>query len=458
MKSSKGKTPANGSKPPKKMPPTTPGKRQKPKDPVEVYCRLRPLRNDEQESCAEVISDSVLQFLPPECSLAYKSGHKNATQHIFKHVFDQNTGQKEMFDRLGFPLVEDLLQGKNGLLFAYGITNSGKTYTMTGEPEEAGILPRSLDVIFNSIADVQALRYVFRPDRFNGFDVYSEVEARTEQQRNQPKKVSARMRSEMPEYGDLLRVPEPRKVEGGVDEDSSYCVFVSYIEIYNNYVYDLLEDVPIDPLKAKPPQSKIMREDEAHNMYVSRVKEAEVKSTEEAFEMLYRGQKRRRVAHTQLNHESSRSHSVFTIRLVQAPLDPSGEEVLQDKSKVVVSQLSLVDLAGSERTSRTNSAGDRLREAGNINASLMVLRTCMETLRDNQLNGSNKIVPYRDSKLTHLFKNYFDGEGKVRMIVCVSPKAEDYDESIHVMRFAEVTQEVVVDRPQTVKYVCSDVQ
>ena len=130
-----------------------------------------------------------------------------------------------------------------------------------------------------------------------------------------------------------------------------------------------------------------------------------------------------------------------------------------------MSQLSLVDLAGSERTSRTNSAGDRLREAGNINASLMVLRTCMETLRDNQLNDSNKvcghvlqvtpvcvcvciqikqvmtvcisasvsplqIVPYRDSKVTHLFKNYFDGEGKVRMIVCVSPVAGDYDESI----------------------------
>ena len=76
------------------------------------------------------------------------------------------------------------------------------------------------------------------------------------------------------------------------------------------------------------------------------------------------GQKRRRVAETQLNHESSRSHSVFTIRLVQAPLDPSGEEVMQDKSKVTVSQVSLVDLAGSERTSRTNSSGDRLREAG----------------------------------------------------------------------------------------------
>ena len=97
---------------------------------------------------------------------------------------------------------------------------------------------------------------------------------------------------------------------------------------------------------------------------------------------------------------------------------------------MTISQLSLVDLAGSERTARTQCTGDRLREANNINANLMVLRTCMETLRDNQTSGVTKIVPYRDSRLTHLFKNYFDGEGKVCMAVCVSPSSTDYDETI----------------------------
>ena len=102
----------------------------------------------------------------------------------------------------------------------------------------------------------------------------------------------------------------------------------------------------------------------------------------------------------------------------------------QDKCHISISQLSLVDLAGSERTARTQCKGDRLREANNINANLMVLRTCMETLRDNQTSDSVKIVPYRDSKLTHLFKNYFDGEGRVCMVVCVSPCNKDYDETI----------------------------
>ncbi|XP_028615871.1 kinesin-like protein KIF23 [Grammomys surdaster] len=85
--------------------------------------------------------------------------------------------------------------------------------------------------------------------------------------------------------------------------------------------------------------------------------------------------------------------------------------------------------------------------SGSINQSLMTLRICMEVLRENQKYGTNKMVPYRDSKLTRLFKNYFDGEGKVRMIVCVNPKAEDYEQSLQVMKFAELTQEVEVARP-----------
>lgn len=181
---------------------------------------------------------------------------------------------------------------------------------------------------------------------------------------------------------------------------------------------------------SRVPQSKIVREDGNKNMYVHAVTEVEVKSSDEAFEVFQRAQRRRRVAHTALNAESSRSHSVFTIRLVQAPLDNDGEQVVLDKRVVCVSQLSLVDLAGSERTNRTKNTGQRLREAGNINNSLMTLRTCLEILRENQTTNTNKMVPYRDSKLTHLFKNYFDGEGSVRMVVCSNPSANDYDETI----------------------------
>ncbi|NXL38421.1 KIF23 protein, partial [Glaucidium brasilianum] len=385
------------------------------------------------------------------------------TQCSFKEVFGTLVVQKELFDVVAKPLVEDLIHGKNGLLFTYGVTGSGKTHTMTGSPGNGGLLPRCLDMIFNSIGPFQAKRFVFKLDDKNGVDVQCKVDALLERQKRDampvPKTPSGKRQID-PEFADMINMQDRCKVEE-VDEDNVYSVFVSYIEIYNNYIYDLLEEAPFEPIKPKwnncntpvrngdfiPPQSKILREDQNHNMYVTGCTEVEVKSAEEAFEVFWRGQKRRHIANTQLNRESSRSHSVYIIKLAQAPLDADGDNVLQEKEQIALSQLSLVDLAGSERTNRTKAEGNRLREASNINQSLMTLRTCIEVLRENQMYGTNKMVPYRDSKLTHLFKNYFDGEGKVRMIVCVNPKAEDYEESLQVMRFAEMTQEVEVARP-----------
>ncbi|KAG9488985.1 hypothetical protein GDO78_005144 [Eleutherodactylus coqui] len=421
------------------------------KDPVGVYCRVRPLSPSDQECCIEVINETTVQLHPPDGCKVNKNGEYKETQYSFKQVFGTHHTQKDLFDVVAKLLVEDLIRGKNGLLFTYGVTGSGKTYTMTGSPGQGGLLPRCLHMIFNSIRDLQAKRYVFKTDDKNGIEVQNMVEALLDRQKRDaqpqivPKTPLSRQKPE-PEFADMINIEDGCKVED-IDEDSVYSVFVSYIEIYNNYIYDLLEEVPIDPIKPKPPQSKILREDQNHNMYVAGCTEVEVKTTEEAFDVFWKGQKRRRIANTQLNRESSRSHSVFMLKLAQAPLDADGENVLQEKEQITVSQLSLVDLAGSERTNRTKAEGSRLREAGNINQSLMTLRTCIEALRENQMCGTNKMVPYRDSKLTHLFKNYFDGEGKVRMIVCVNPKADDHEESLQVMRFAEMTQEVEVARP-----------
>ncbi|XP_029624158.1 kinesin-like protein KIF23 isoform X4 [Salmo trutta] len=422
------------------------------KDPVGVYCRIRPLGATDEECCIEMISSTTIQLHAPDGIKANRNGEYKETQYSFKKVFGIQTSQIELFEDVAKPLVDDLIHCKNGLLFTYGVTGSGKTFTMTGSPGEGGLLPRSLDMLFNSIGPLQAKRFVFRTDDKNGMEIQGQVDALLERQKREsnqqstvPKTPSSKQKPD-PEFADMISPEEACKCEG-VDEDSCYSVFVSYIEIYNNYIYDLLEEAPIDPIRHKPPQSKILREDQNHNMYVSGCTEVEVKSTEEAFQVFWRGQKKRRIADTQLNRESSRSHSVFIVKLAQAPLDADGDHILQDKNQVTVSQLCLVDLAGSERTSRTKAEGSRLREAGNINQSLMTLRTCIEVLRENQMCGTNRMVPYRDSKVTHLFKNYFDGEGKVRMVVCVNPKADDYEETMLVMRFAELTQEVEVARP-----------
>ncbi|XP_053319559.1 kinesin-like protein KIF23 isoform X1 [Spea bombifrons] len=448
-------------KTPRRPPPKKPSNADQ-KDPVGVYCRVRPLSPSDQECCIEVINETTVQLHPPDGHKVNRNGEYKETQYSFKQVFGTQITQKELFDVVAKPLVEDLIHGRNGLLFTYGVTGSGKTHTMTGSPGDGGLLPRCLDMIFNSISKFQAKRYVFKTDDRNGMDIQCEVDALLERQKREghsqlASKTPLNKQRMEPEFADMINIQDHCKVEE-VDEDSVYSVFVSYIEIYNNYIYDLLEEMPIDPIKPRwntpgknaefmPPQSRNLREDQNHNMYIAGCTEVEVKTTEEAFDVFWKGQKKRRIANTTLNRESSRSHSVFMIKLAQAPLDADGDNVLQEKEQITLSQLSLVDLAGSERTNRTKAEGNRLREAGNINQSLMTLRTCIEVLRENQRYGTNKMVPYRDSKLTHLFKNYFDGEGKVRMIVCVNPKADDHEESLQVMRFAEMTQEVEVARP-----------
>ncbi|CAK9798928.1 Kinesin-like protein KIF23 [Anthophora plagiata] len=418
------------------------------KEPVKVYCRLRPMVHPNDASCIKIISDTSLVITPPESVTNVRTANK-AIQTCFSHVFGPKVSQREVFNVVALPLVKNLINGKNSLLFTYGVTGSGKTYTMSGNVNDAGIMPRCLDIVFNSITNYQAKKFIFKPDKLNGFDIQSESDALLDRQNElqrlvishneKTSKLSKADNNNDPNKNILNLSNESETVD--VDQDNAYAVFVTYIEVYNNSVYDLLEE---NEGKTRTLQSKIIREDGNRNMYVHGCTEVEVKSSKEAFEVFQRGQYKRHIAYTNLNAESSRSHSVFTIRLIQAPLDKEGEQIVQDKRVICVSQLSLVDLAGSERTNRSKNTGQRLREAGNINNSLMTLRTCLEMLRENQTQGTNKIVPYRDSKITHLFKNYFDGEGNVRMVVCVNPSIDDYDETIQVLKFAEVSQEVQI--------------
>ncbi|KAM8710769.1 hypothetical protein ACLKA7_017405 [Drosophila subpalustris] len=429
------------------------GKQQQ--DPVNVFCRVRPLQSDADLTCMRVKNSTTIAVNAQDQLLHHKqNGAQREIQYIFKHVFQPDATQQDVFAAVAQPLVDNLVRGRNSLLFTYGVTGSGKTYTMTGNSRHRGIMPRCLDLLFRTISDYQAKKFVFKPDKLNGFEILSEEDALLERQHEMNQRFAGagrfafRRKESDPEIASQASV-EPTPLSG-LDEDNMYSVFITYVEMYNNSVYDLLEDSGIQ----KSLQCKIIREDANHQMFVHGVTEVEVKTVDEALEVFQMGQKRKRMGNTLLNAESSRSHSVFNIRLVQAPTDCQGEQVMQDKHNITVSQLSLVDLAGSERSSRTKNTGVRLREAGNINNSLMTLRTCLEYLRENQQispNPAPKKIPYRDSKITHMFKNYFDGEGQVSMIVCINPRLEDYDENMQVMKFAEMTQEVQIARATPIK-------
>jgi kinesin family protein 23 len=145
-------------------------------DPVKVFCRIRPLRKDEK-SCVKVTSQTTVSLEPPPAGGSHNLANYKESHHTFKHVFDDIASQKQVFDHVALPLVVNLIHGKNGLLFTYGVSGSGKTYTMTGEPQDGGIMPRSLDVIFNSIFSYQATKFIFKPDRMNGFTIQSEADA-----------------------------------------------------------------------------------------------------------------------------------------------------------------------------------------------------------------------------------------------------------------------------------------
>ncbi|KAK6038195.1 kinesin motor domain protein, partial [Cooperia oncophora] len=364
-------------------------------DAVEVVCRLTPYYGP--TPCLTVAEENVIRCMPPS-SMQKRDGTPYQPKDFeFGYVFDESDRQQVVFERCAVDLIEHLLNGKNGLLFTYGVTGSGKTYTMTGKPtpEETGLLPRTLDVVFNSI-DNKVDRCVFYPNGRNGFGIRSKMEAHLA--RKQVEMERLQISSEIEE-----RYME-RRVVPGYNDNYVCSVFVSYVEIYNNYCYDLLE-------------------------------------TE-------KGKSGVGTSDTILNKESSRSHSVFTIRLVMAPFDSTSYSLHPDSdpNRIVVSQLSLVDLAGSERAKRTQNVGDRLAEAASINKSLMVLRQCIEKLRRNQRSAIHETVPYRDAKLTMLFKNFFEGAGKIRMIICANPKPSDFEENLNVLAFAEESQAVRVAR------------
>ncbi|EGT38579.1 hypothetical protein CAEBREN_01857 [Caenorhabditis brenneri] len=399
------------------------------------FCRLCPYSGS-TPSLIAIDERSVKTVLPPP---QFRRENAPQVEKIFGfgRVFSEHDGQEAVFEKASMSLILDLLKGQNSLLFTYGVTGSGKTYTMTGKPTESdtGLLPRTLDVIFNSINN-RVEKCVFYPAALNTFEIRSSLDAHMKRHQMANDRLST-SREITDRYYEAIKL-------SGFNDDMVCSVFVSYVEIYNNYCYDLLEDAKNGVLTKRE-----LRHDRQQQVYVDGAKDVEVSSSEEALEVFCLGEERRRVSSTLLNKDSSRSHSVFTIKLVMAPRAYETKNVypVMDSSQIVVSQLCLVDLAGSERSKRTQNVGERLAEANSINQSLLTLRQCIDVLRRNQKSTSNvEQVPYRQSKLTHLFKNYLEGNGKIRMVICVNPKPEDYDENMSALAFAEESQAIEVKK------------
>uniref|UniRef100_A0A671XFS9 Kinesin family member 13B n=1 Tax=Sparus aurata TaxID=8175 RepID=A0A671XFS9_SPAAU len=284
---------------------------------------------------------------------------------------DKFAGQDVVFQCLGKSLLDNAFMGYNACIFAYGQTGSGKSYTMMGSAEQPGLIPRLCSSLFS----------------------------RTVQE---------------------------------AQEGESFTVEVSYMEIYNEKVRDLL-----DPKGSRA--ALRVREHSVFGPYVDGLSRLAVANYKDVESLMSEGNKSRTVAATNMNEESSRSHAVFNIILTHTLMDlksgTSGEKV---------SKLSLVDLAGSERAAKTGAAGERLKEGSNINKSLSTLGLVISALAEQGAGkNKNKFVPYRDSVLTWLLKDSLGGNSRTAMVATISPAADNYDETLSTLRYADRAKSIV---------------
>ncbi|XP_006860857.1 PREDICTED: kinesin-like protein KIF13A isoform X3 [Chrysochloris asiatica] len=298
-----------------------------------------------------------------------------AFDYCFWSMDESNTakyaGQEVVFKCLGEGILEKAFQGYNACIFAYGQTGSGKSFSMMGNAEQLGLIPRLCCALFQRISVEQ-------------------------------------------------------------NESQTFKVEVSYMEIYNEKVRDLL-----DPKGSR--QSLKVREHKVLGPYVDGLSQLAVTSFEDIESLMSEGNKSRTVAATNMNEESSRSHAVFNIIITQTLYD-----LQSGNSGEKVSKVSLVDLAGSERVSKTGAAGERLKEGSNINKSLTTLGLVISSLADQAAGkGKNKFVPYRDSVLTWLLKDNLGGNSQTSMIATISPAADNYEETLSTLRYADRAKRIV---------------
>uniref|UniRef100_A0A1I8JF92 Kinesin motor domain-containing protein n=1 Tax=Macrostomum lignano TaxID=282301 RepID=A0A1I8JF92_9PLAT len=458
-------------------------------DRMKIYLRVRPLTEaelaaGEEKHCFTI--DGPKSIVANASADAPPAGHLRDSERLshrfaFSRVFNESVSQSQMFDGTVADLVKQLLQGHSGLVFSYGVTSAGKTHTIQGSGDQPGILPRALKSLFDNIGDRLLSTpaqpgCLFRPDSFSQAVQLSRGDAEAAFKKtkallqsyeageavatawcnNSRDSVifdsrlssdaavdsSTTCESDSEVIGDASSVPSSQK---------RFCVWVSYAEIYNEVVYDLLE--PIVQRGRKPSRTALdVRWDKTGKFYIKGLRCLPVCSAQDACRLVLLGKQNQSVAATVLNQQSSRSHSLFAVRLVTC-LDKEAPNF------GLVSSLTFCDLAGSEsqRTARYGAnigANDRAREACSINSSLLTLRRCIETLQHNQQNPkSARLVPFRESKLTQLIQPYFSGSGRATMIVNISrcANSDGEDEQQYEVTYVDANEFEMADIAQCSK-------
>uniref|UniRef100_A0A671QQ63 Kinesin family member 20Bb n=1 Tax=Sinocyclocheilus anshuiensis TaxID=1608454 RepID=A0A671QQ63_9TELE len=421
------------------------------KEHLQVYLRVRPFTTSERAEGASQLP--CISIEPPETVIlkAHKAfltarhserfGPQQAQRFQFSQVYGPDTAQREIFDGTTKSLVKEVLDGGNSLIFTYGVTNAGKRFTFLGPDSDCGILPRSLNVIFKSIEGRIYSQNSIKPHRCVDFMKLTEEQQDEEatDKRNllrrfkdiDPRKTLSSMSSSSCSLFESSTFSDTYRDSVCLDDTSNvkFSVWVSFCEIYNENIHDLLD---VAPNVSHRRTVLRLAQDVKGNAFVKDQKWVQVNSAEEALKVVKIGMKNQSSSSTKLNNVSSRR--------LYFPFGSCGLKMWV---------LSLCDLAGSERCAKTQNQGDRLKEAGNINTSLLTLGKCINALRLNQAQPKiHQHIPFRESKLTHYLQGFFCGRGKACMIININQCASVYDETLNVLKFSALAQKVVVLNPK----------
>ncbi|CEP22155.1 bimC [Cyberlindnera jadinii] len=366
---------------------------------VVVRCRARNAKETSTKSAvvvhvADELGDGVVLNPSDETGVA---AQLNSKKYVFDKVFGPMADQTSLFANVASPLFDEFLKGYNCTLLVYGMTSTGKTYTMSGDnsivngqlSERAGIIPRMLIRLFEVLQDAN----------------------------------------------------------GVVHED--YMVKCSFVELYNEELKDLLSEDPKKKIRIFDQKQSMTNEPTLGQMnkstiHIQNLEEVILRNANHGLKVLESGLKIRQVAATKMNDFSSRSHTIFTLNLFKK--DQQSGELFR------ISKMNLVDLAGSENISRSGALNQRAKEAGSINQSLLTLGRVISLL----VEKNNQHIPYRESKLTRLLQDSLGGRTKTCLIATISPAKINYDETLSTLEYANKAKSIQ-NKPQIGSTLSKDV-
>uniref|UniRef100_A0A8C4KZ94 Kinesin-like protein n=1 Tax=Equus asinus TaxID=9793 RepID=A0A8C4KZ94_EQUAS len=338
------------------------------KQTIQIFARVKPTVRKQPQGIYSIDEDEKLTpsleiILPRDLADGFVNNKRENYRFKFQRIFDQDANQETIFESIAKPVAESVLAGYNGTIFAYGQTGSGKTFTITGGAErysDRGIIPRTLSYIFEQLQK---------------------------------------------------------------DSGKIYTTHISYLEIYNECGYDLLDPRHEASTLEDLPKVTIL-EDPDQNIHLKNLSLHQATTEEEALNLLFLGDTNRMIAETPMNQASTRSHCIFTIHL--SSKEPGSATVRHAK-------LHLVDLAGSERVAKTGVGGQLLTEAKYINLSLHYLEQVIIALSEKHRSH----IPYRNSMMTSVLRDSLGGNCMTTMIATLSLEKRNIDESISTCRFAQ---------------------